>query len=170
MGDTVEDGSYLGLPLIILSAAFVVWRWRLGIVRFAAAMATVATVLSVGPDLTIDTHETGVPLPMALFDHLPLGANFVDARFALYTALFVVVILAVGADRWRSGQDHVLDDQVRSLRARQLRRRSIQVSRRRAVLADPIGAHPTSALALLTAALGPPVHVGGIDLWRLHRH
>jgi len=306
MGDTVEDGSYLGLPLIIVSAAFVVWRWRLGIVRFAAAMATVATILSLGPDLTIDTHETGVPLPMALFDHLPLVTNFVDARFALYTALFVAVILAVGADRWRSGRHHVLDDQVRPLRARQLRRRSIQVSRRRAVLAtcaivvalvpllpawpyasfptgtpgfitgpavrsiprggvtltypyptnptdqamlwqatagmrfrllggyavvpgaggtasydafpdhlvsvpatlvaddegtplsvvaagatpatpaqvlafvrryhvvtvlaDPIGAHPTSALALLTAALGPPVHVGGIDLWRLHRH
>ncbi len=310
MGDTVEDGSYLGVPLIILSASFVVWRWRLGIVRFAGAMATAATVFSLGPDLTIDAHHTGVALPMALLDHLPLVTSFVDARFALYTTLFVAVILAIGADRWRSGRDHVrddrvADDQVASLRERHRRPRATQTSRRRAVLPtfalvvalvpllpawpypsvpiriprfvtgpavrsirrggatltypyptnptdqamlwqatsgmwfrllggyavvpgagrvasydafpdhlvsvpatlvaddegtplsavaagvtpatpaqvrafvrlyhvttvllDPIGAHPSLALSLLTAALGPPVHVGGMDLWRLSR-
>jgi len=305
MGDTVEDGSYLGVPLIILSASFVVWRWRLGIVRFAAAIAIAATVLSLGPDLTIDAHDTGVALPMALLDHLPLVTSFVDARFALYTTLFVAVILAVGADRWRSGRDHVPDDRVASLRADHHQRRATQTSRRRAVLPtfalvvalvpllpawpypsvptgiprfvtgpagrsirrggatltypyptnptdqamlwqatsgmwfrllggyavvpgarrvasydafpdhlvsvpatlvaddegtplsavaagvtpatpaqvrafvrryhvttvllDPIGAHPSLALSLLTAALGPPAHVGGMDLWRLSR-
>lgn len=98
LGDVTENGSYLGIPLLALALAVVVWRRRLPLVRFAALMAVVAELLALGPTLTVDGHTTGVPLPDRLLDHLPLFNSFVDARFSLYVDLFVAVLLAVALD------------------------------------------------------------------------
>ncbi|HUZ09594.1 MAG TPA: hypothetical protein VMU76_05435 [Acidimicrobiales bacterium] len=102
MGDLTENGSYLGIPLFVVLLAVVVWRWRMPLVRFAAAMAVAAEVLALGPSLTIDAHSTGIPLPVDLLDHLPLFASFVDSRFALYVDLFAAVLLAVACDQWHA--------------------------------------------------------------------
>lgn len=98
-GDTTENGSYLGIPLLLLLVFIVVRLWRLPLVRWAAAMALAAEVLALGPYLTVDGHDTGVPLPDALLDHLPQFANFVFARFSLYVDLSVAVLVAIGVDQ-----------------------------------------------------------------------
>lgn len=115
LGDVTENGSYLGIPLILLLLVIVVWRWRLPVVRFAAALAVVAELLALGPTLVVDRRVTGVPLPDRLLDHLPFFDSFVDARFSLYVDLFAAVLLAVGLDQLRTA--------VGVLRRRATRRR-----------------------------------------------
>ena len=99
MGDIVENGGYLGIPLLVVLAVIAVRWWRVPLVRFSTVMAVITWVLSLGPRLTVDAHATSVPLPFALVDHLPLFPSLVDARLALFTDLFVAVLLAVGVDR-----------------------------------------------------------------------
>lgn len=96
LGDTTENGSYLGIPLLVALVALVVWRWRHPLVRIAAAMAVVAELLSLGPTLTINGHATGIALPDRLLDHLPQFTSFLDARFSLYVDLFCAVLVGVG--------------------------------------------------------------------------
>jgi len=101
-GDVSENGSYLGIPLLLASLGILIWRWRMPLVRFAAAMAIIATVISWGPWLELKgVDHPHVPLPAALIVHLPLFDQFLYARFSLYADLFVAVLLAVGIDQWR---------------------------------------------------------------------
>jgi hypothetical protein len=101
-GDVSENGSYLGIPLLLASLGILIWRWRMPLVRFAAAMAVIATVISWGPWLELKgVDHPHIPLPAALIVHLPLFDQFLYARFSLYADLFVAVLLAVGIDQWR---------------------------------------------------------------------
>jgi len=102
LGDITENGSYLGIPLLILLVVAVVWLWKLPIIRFAGSMAVAAELVALGPRLTIDGHATHVPLPDAILDHLPLFTSFAYARFALYVDIFAAVVLAVAVDRWHA--------------------------------------------------------------------
>jgi hypothetical protein len=101
-----EQGTYLGLPLIIIFYHAVrrgqvpIWlRWLLGIFL----------VLSLGPALWIGGRYTGLPLPWALFLHVPLISAALPARFALYVSLIAAMlvplwIIAAPAQRaWRLG-------------------------------------------------------------------
>jgi hypothetical protein len=99
LGDSVENGSYLGIPLLIVLVAICVRWWRLGFVRFAALMAVIAWILSLGPRLTIDTHESPIRLPFDVLEHLPGFVSLESARFSLYEDLFVAVVLAFGLDQ-----------------------------------------------------------------------
>lgn len=129
LGSTTENGSYLGIPLLVLALAVVVWQRRRPLVRLAAFMAVVAELLSLGPYLTVDRHTTGVPLPMKALDHLPLVVDFVDARFSLYVDLCVAVLVAVGADAlWAMVRDRVAArPPAAAARAAHRRRRRVSV-------------------------------------------
>ena len=100
MGDYFENGGYLGAPFLLFLTVVVIQLRRRRIILFSGFMAAVAGILSLGPRLTVNGHITGLPLPMAALDHLPLVASFIDARFALYVVLFAAVILAVWIDRF----------------------------------------------------------------------
>jgi hypothetical protein len=100
-GDISENGSYLGVPMLLFLGYLVIRWWRVGWIRFAAFMALVAFVFSLGPRLTIDGHVTSIRLPFDALEHLPVFPGLIDARISLYTDLFVAVLLAVGIDRWR---------------------------------------------------------------------
>ncbi len=104
--DSVENGSYLGIPLLALLIVAVVWLRREAIVRWAVVMAAAAAVLALGPTLTVDTRTTSVKLPMALLDHLPLAINFIDARFALYVDLLAALVLGLWLDRMHTRWQH----------------------------------------------------------------
>ena len=105
-GIITENASYLGVPLLLLLIAIVVVNRRDLWIRFAGVMAVVTTVLSLGPELVVANHNTGVPLPWDLLQHLPLADSVVVVRLSLYTALFAALILARGMDdlrrRWRA--------------------------------------------------------------------
>ena len=94
-----ENGSYLGLPLVI-GIALLAWRFRaVAVVRFAAVLGVVSWVLSLGERLHAAGHVYPVPLPFDVISQLPVLHNLAAVRFSLYVALFAAVILAVGLDR-----------------------------------------------------------------------
>jgi hypothetical protein len=110
-GDPSEADSYLGLPLLLVLAGFVLTHWQRGEVRLAAALFVAATVVSWGSHLEVAGHATGIPLPVDLVSHLPLFQDFVYARFALYADLAAAWLLALAVDqahsRWRTRRSPV---------------------------------------------------------------
>jgi len=96
--DGSENGGYLGIPLLVLLVAGVAVLRRRPVVRFAAVMAVVALVLSMGSDLHSDGRFLGIPLPFAVLAHLPFVDSQVASRYTLYVWLFVALLVAVIAD------------------------------------------------------------------------
>ncbi len=99
--DGAENDAYLGIPLLVALALVGGRFWRERTVRFGLAMAGIAFVLALGPQLRVGDIRTGVPLPFALFQHLPLLESLLSVRFMLYVVLFAALVLAVGIDRAR---------------------------------------------------------------------
>ncbi len=93
-----ENGSYLGPALCVLLVALLVRYWRSWRLRLCAAMIGVCFVLSLGPQLTVDGVNTGVALPFALLEHLPLLDNILTVRIALYVDLYVALMVALAMD------------------------------------------------------------------------
>jgi hypothetical protein len=101
-GGTIENGFYLGLPLLALLCFFVVRYRRVPLVVTAAVIGLAAFVLGLGSRLTVDGRASGVRLPFTAFTHLPILQNLEPARLSLYVQLAAAVILAVGLDRARA--------------------------------------------------------------------
>lgn len=97
--DPAEDGSYIGVPLLLLliGGAWVHRRDRT--LRFALSMAAVALVLSAGSTLHFLGHSLRVPLPFAVFLHFPLLNRLIASRASLIMWLFIAMALAVLLDR-----------------------------------------------------------------------
>jgi len=101
-GNGSENGSYLGLPLVVLILASVVVLWRNTVVRVAGILCALAFLLSLGSRLVVDNHVTGFPMPEGIFDKLPLFKNALPVRFSLYVALCGAVILGIAIERIRN--------------------------------------------------------------------
>ena len=102
IGGTYYLGTamYLGIPLVIVLLSIVVWLRRRGIVLLAGAMALIAFIVSMGSRLYVDGHDTHIPLPFIVLEHLPFVDGLIPARFALFAALFGASILAIGLDEF----------------------------------------------------------------------
>ena len=97
-GDIVENGLYLGLPLLVTLVCFVIaYRKRAALV-LASAVAFCTWILSLGAHLTMDRTTTSVPLPYDILSHIPFLQDLLPPRFSLLTALFVAATLAMGLD------------------------------------------------------------------------
>lgn len=90
----LENGSYLGIPLVLLFLVSVAMRRRDRWIMFAAGLAFVAYVLSLGPHLFVDARSTSVPLPFDLLVRVPLLDNLLPVRLSLYATFFVCVVIA----------------------------------------------------------------------------
>ena len=101
LGIYSEDGAYLGVPLLALLAylgiRFRSDRW----IPFCLGLAGATFVLSLGSHLAVDGHQTGVPLPFALLQGVPLLDQMLPARLSLGTAFLVAVALALGLGHLR---------------------------------------------------------------------
>lgn len=97
-----ENGSYLGIPLLVaaiwLTIAFRRNRWM----RLCAALAVAMFILSLGPHLVVDGRPRHLPfaLPFAGLHRLPLLEDLLPARLALYVALFLSILVALGLATW----------------------------------------------------------------------
>src|SRR5262249_32396111 len=99
-GNLPENGSYLGIPLLLVTLGIVLAvRRRAGLVRFAAVLPLLAALLPFGPRLLVNNHLPAIRLPFDLFTHVPLLHNEVPVRYTLFVQFFVAIILAVGLDR-----------------------------------------------------------------------
>jgi hypothetical protein len=95
--------AYLGVPLLLVVAVLLVLQ-RTRLVGICAVMLLVCMVLSLGARLRVGGHPTPVVLPWAAIESLPLLRNMVPARFALFTALFAGLLVAVALDGlWWAG-------------------------------------------------------------------
>ncbi len=100
--NSVEDSSYIGIPLLaMLLALGSRYRddWR---VRFTAGMAVATYILSIGTHLRVAGTLTRVPLPFLLVEHVPLLQGIPAARLSLYTFFFVAVLLGLVVSRLRT--------------------------------------------------------------------
>jgi hypothetical protein len=95
-GDFSESGSYLGIPLLLLTIFCCIRYRRNRWVLFATGLVVIAYVLSLGPTLVVAAHQTSVPLPFDLIGRLPLLEDILPVRFSLYQMFFVAVIVAFG--------------------------------------------------------------------------
>ena len=94
-----ENGSYLGLPLV-MALALLAWRYRsVAVVRFAAVLGAIAWLLSLGERLHFAGSTYGVLLPFDLISQVPVLHNLAAVRFSLYVVLCGAVVIAVGLDR-----------------------------------------------------------------------
>jgi hypothetical protein len=89
--------AYLGIPLLLVVAGLLVVH-RSPVVGICATMLLVCMVLSLGSRLRVGGHPTPIRLPWTAIESLPLLRNMVPARFALLTALFAGLLLAVALD------------------------------------------------------------------------
>lgn len=99
---TAENGSYLGIVLMVVLAITVVVQRRQRIVQVAAVTGIVTFVLSLGSNLAVRGTPAaeigGLPLPDKLFAGLPLLDNAIPARFSIFTSLCAGIVLAVAME------------------------------------------------------------------------
>ncbi len=105
--DYSENGAYLGIPVVLLLVYLAARTWGNRWIRFATAMAGFTFVLSLGSPLNVGGHSTGLPLPAALLEHLPLVEQLLPSRIALFTVVFAGIIAALGIDELhRAARSH----------------------------------------------------------------
>jgi hypothetical protein len=113
VGNLSENGSYLGIPLLILLVAIVRKLRRDATVMTFLWLAVAAFVLSLGPNLVVGTWHSSIPLPERIYEHLPLLQNTIPARYSLYVLLFVSMIVGIGLDRlWFSPRADLASGEV----------------------------------------------------------
>ena len=89
-----EWSGYIGVPMLLLIGIVVALGWRRTRVRFAALLALLITVLALGVRLHVHGHAyTGVPLPWAAVDHVPLLADAIAARSMAYGDLAIALLV-----------------------------------------------------------------------------
>jgi hypothetical protein len=103
-----ENGSYLGITLIVVLVIGTVALWRRStVVRVAAICAVVAFVISLGASLVVKNQPSalpsGFPLPERIFTKLPLLSNTIPVRYSLYVALFAALLFGVVLDALHDG-------------------------------------------------------------------
>ena len=101
-GNPVENGSYLGIVLLVVLGVATVLLWRRIEVRICALLGIVAFVISLGDRLVVTRPSAmnlgGHLLPGWILFHLPLYSNAVPVRFSLYVALFAALLLGISLD------------------------------------------------------------------------
>ncbi len=97
-----ENGSYLGVVLIVV-LALIVWRWRrVLIVQIAAVVGGSAALLSLGERLHLRGRSLHLPLPFGIVSRMPLLDSASASRLAIPVGLCAGILLAIGIDRLRA--------------------------------------------------------------------
>lgn len=99
--DALENGSYLGIPLVLLTLLLLLGFHRNRWLLMSAVMAISAYALSMGTNLLVansptSSGPTSVPMPLGLLTHLPLVAQMIPDRLSLYATMFVTITVALG--------------------------------------------------------------------------
>ena len=97
-----ENGTYVGLPLLLVLVVGTLLLRRNRFAVFSAVMAVVAMVLSMGTYLHVDGHLTGVPMPFIVLAHLPLLESGIASRYTGLFWLFAALLFALIVDRVHS--------------------------------------------------------------------
>jgi hypothetical protein len=100
-----EYNSFLGWPLLLVTAACTAWLARRPLVIACAVAGIVMAALSLGPIVIVDGVRTGVNGPYNLLMGLPVVDGALPMRFALALIPLIATVLALAVDRsWRAGR------------------------------------------------------------------
>lgn len=94
-----EENAFFGWPLIVFMAVLTIWLWRSVMARAIAISMIVMAWLSLGVQMVVDHHETGIPGPWQLFAGLPLFDSLLESRLAMGCIPAVGALLAIATDR-----------------------------------------------------------------------
>ena len=94
LGYIFEAGGYVGIPLMLVAAAFARRNWSEGWARSLVLVLIVAVVLSLGPFLVVGGRPV-IPLPGLVVGVLPLIGKALPARQMLYAFLALAIITAL---------------------------------------------------------------------------
>ena len=99
--DPAENGSYIGIPILLLLGVGLYRFRRDGLLLFSMTMAGISLLLSMGSYLHVWGHRAGIPLPFAVIAKLPFVQSEVASRYTLFMWFFIGVAVAVILDRAR---------------------------------------------------------------------
>ncbi|MFV2101729.1 hypothetical protein [Micromonospora sp. LOL_024] len=94
-----EYNTFLGWPLLLVTAGCVFWLGRRPLVLACVVGILVMAGLSLGPEVVFDRETTGIPGPYALLSDLPVVDGALPMRFALAVPPLVATILVLALDR-----------------------------------------------------------------------
>ncbi len=93
----VGQHLFLGYGVLVLAALGVVTGWRRPGVRFWLLSALVFFLLTLGPSLQVNGHDTGIPLPFALVARLPFfKGNRYPSRYSVLLTLSLGMLVSYG--------------------------------------------------------------------------
>jgi hypothetical protein len=88
---------YIGYSLLLLAILGIIGGWHRREVRFWIVASTLFGLLTLGPVITVNGHESGIPGPFVLFQQLPLfKANRYPSRYSVMFILTLSVLAAYG--------------------------------------------------------------------------
>ncbi|HUC86981.1 MAG TPA: hypothetical protein VMR75_01455 [Candidatus Saccharimonadales bacterium] len=94
-GNFSETGAYLGIPLVLILAYYVIRSWRKNYVKALAAILVVLIISSLGPRLHVSGAAASIPLPWLLATHLPFLKFALPTRFTLYVSLVAAIMMGL---------------------------------------------------------------------------
>ncbi|MEU8825930.1 dolichyl-phosphate beta-glucosyltransferase [Streptomyces sp. NPDC048636] len=98
-----EQNAFFGWPLLALTVAVVVWRWREPRVRALAWTAFAMMALSLGRSFPLPGTDRTLPGPWWPFARLPLLESVIESRVAMAAVPVLGILLAVAVDRLEDG-------------------------------------------------------------------
>lgn len=96
-----EFNTFLGWPLVLLSAGLLGWLRRQALAVACGAGALAMSLLALGPTIVIHGERTSVPGPYRLLTDLPVVDSALPVRFALAAVPLLAVLLVLGLDQAR---------------------------------------------------------------------
>jgi hypothetical protein len=93
-GGLAENGSYLGIALIAIGVLFARRAWRTQTGKILTTLSIVVAVASLGSTLVVGGAHT-IPMPWAIFRHVPLISAALPVRFSLYLFLLLGMVAAM---------------------------------------------------------------------------
>jgi hypothetical protein len=96
-----EVTEYIGLPLLALLVATVLLLRRRTIVRIFALVGLAGLACSLGPYILVANHNTHVPGPDYVLQHLPVVGYGMPSRYALVVWFSAAVVFALGLEAVR---------------------------------------------------------------------
>lgn len=88
------SSAYLGLPTLVIAAAFALRVRRSATARFLTAALVTCAVIALGTGLEINGRRI-LPLPWSAATHIPVVNNALPFRFTAYVSLAAAVIVAL---------------------------------------------------------------------------
>jgi hypothetical protein len=90
-----ELNTFLGWPLLLVTVAAVIWLRRNAVAVACGIAALIMSLLSLGPEIVVAGHHTGIPGPFRLLKGLPLVNGALPMRFALVAVPLIAVVLVL---------------------------------------------------------------------------